>query len=595
MTKCATALTVLLAVTALAIVACNSATSSSEEDATPTPTLAPTPSPTPTLSPYTGYLIHEVPPCTPVPGSDVDPCEPGTSLLGSVATQPGGSSTDVGASIVLTPGGLDARYQLALGNTLIAHLVVRATYLPGSIRCKATDGLRPPPQWRTALPLNDIGTIKCYTNVRTNEYIMGSGPSVLTVVAFREVYGHNYHGSLEPDKENETEQEYIERLRLFHEQRLGGGADNIEGREAMLFLGPSNDIGVEAWQVMHQWRLEQQDDDAVVAVHPGRDDWRRFSPDEYQQYRSQLEMELPAFKQSMIDAHQARVAANGGRTRPDPTFPMLVSDANQLRQYYTEVGAYDDPDDPPAQPPSVPACASGTAVTSPSTNRGLVYDCEALLAGKDELRGMAALNWSVDTVITSWDGVTTSGTPSRVTEVELSDESLSGSIPPELGTLFELTTLDLSTNSLTGEIPTELGWLSNLEELRLSGNQLTGCVPVVLKDVATNDLNLLNLLYCAPPAPESLTVTPGETSVALSWDTVSNASKYRVEYRTSSVGDWTVDDEAITGPSHTVDGLVCESYYRFSVSTYGSGTVYAAAWGEPSEVLVAETGECVPP
>ena len=204
------------------------------------------------------------------------------------------------------------------------------------------------------MPLNDIGTIKCYTNIRANEYIVGSGPSVLTIVAFREVYGHNYHGSLEPDMESETEQEYIERVRLFHEQRLGGGENSIAGREAMLFLGPSNDIGVEAWQVMRQWRLERRDDGTIVAVHPERDDWRRFSPDEYQQYRSQLEMELPAFKQTMIDAHRTRIVANGGRTRPDPTFPMLVSDGNQLGEYYTEVGAYDHPDGPPAQPPPVP-------------------------------------------------------------------------------------------------------------------------------------------------------------------------------------------------------------------------------------------------
>ena len=194
--------------------------------------------------------------------------------------------------------------------------------------------------------------------MRVNEYILGSGPSVLTVIAYVFYYLNYYerddlYSTLPPDKENETEQEYIERLRLFHEQRLSGGEGNIAGREAMLFLGPSFDTGVEAWQVMRQWRLEQQDDSTVVAIHPQRDDWRRFSPDEYQRYRSQLEMELSAFKQTMVDAHRTRVVANGGRTRPDPTFPMLVTDANQLSQYFREVGAYDHPDGPPAQPPPV--------------------------------------------------------------------------------------------------------------------------------------------------------------------------------------------------------------------------------------------------
>ena len=306
-------------------------------------------------------------------------------------------------------------------------------------------------------------------------------------------------------------------------------------------------------------------------------------------------MELPAFTQAVTTANHARVAAYGGRTDPHPDYPLLVTDANQLRQLFIDIGAYDHPDGPPAQPPRVPACANGTAVTDPGTNRGLVHDCEALLAAKDTLRCTATLDWSADQAITSWEGITTSRTPSRVAEVNLSSEDLSGSIPPALGTLFELTTLDLSMNALTGEIPAELGWLSNLEELRLSGNSLTGCTPVALRDVATNDLSSLNLsLYCRPPAPDNLSAeTLGDASVALSWDAVANASTYRVEYR--RFGDWTVDDETITGTAHTVDGLSCGRVYRFQVSAYGSGTVYEAAWSAPTARVVATTSACVPP
>ena len=66
-------------------------------------------------------------------------------------------------------------------------------------------------------------------------------------------------------------------------------------------------------------------------------------------------MELPAFTEAVTTANQARVAEYGGRTGPDPSFPMLVTDANQLRQFFTVVGAYDHPDGPPDQPPPVPA------------------------------------------------------------------------------------------------------------------------------------------------------------------------------------------------------------------------------------------------
>ena len=232
-------------------------------------------------------------------------------------------------------------------------------------------------------------------------------------------------------------------------------------------------------------------------------------------------------------------------------------------------------------------------MTDPTASRALVQDCEVLLAAKDRLRGAAALNWSASTAIAGWEGITTSGTPSRVTVVELPGESLSGSIPAGLGMLFELTTLDLSMNSLTGDIPAELGSLYNLEELRLSGNSLTGCIPLALRDVATNDVGSLSLPYCTPPAPENFSAgTPGETGIALSWDSVANASKYRVEYRTVASGGWVVDDDTITGTAHTVGGLACETTHLIWVKGYGSGTVYAAAWSEPSITLAETTSAC---
>ena len=236
-------------------------------------------------------------------------------------------------------------------------------------------------------------------------------------------------------------------------------------------------------------------------------------------------------------------------------------------------------------------CAS--AAPAQSDNPALMRDCVELLGLKNTLRGTATLNWSVDTSITSWDGVTMEGTPSRVTKLLLSSESLTGIIPSSLYSLDELTHLKLSSNSLTGEIPEQIGQLSNLEELRLSGNSLTGCIPLSLKDVTTNDLSSLNLLYCRPPKPENLTVgTVTETSVSLSWDTVTNASKYRVEYVPGGGGQVVTDDDTITGTTHTVDGLTCESEYRFLVSAYDSGTEYAAAWSDAAW-LSASTAECM--
>ena len=125
--------------------------------------------------------------------------------------------------------------------------------------------------------------------------------------------------------------------------------------------------------------------------------------------------------------------------------------------------------------PITAPCAS--AAPDQADNPGLMRDCINLLAVKDSLRGTATLNWGLDTAIADWDGVTTGGTPSRITKLLLPAKSLTGSIPAGLWTLSALTHLDLSGNALTGDIPANLRWLHNLQSLRLSGNSLTGCIP----------------------------------------------------------------------------------------------------------------------
>lgn len=247
--------------------------------------------------------------------------------------------------------------------------------------------------------------------------------------------------------------------------------------------------------------------------------------------------------------------------------------------------------------PNIIEAPCAGAAPDEADNPALMRDCIHLLRLKDTLRGTSPLNWSVDTAITSWEGVTLGGTPRRIRGLDLSSRSLTGSIASlsELSaSRLELTHLNLSNNSLTGEIASWLGRLTNLVELRLSGNSLTGCIPLLLKDVATNDLSSLNLLYCHPPKPENLTVvTVTETTISLSWDPVPNASKYRVNYVPGEGGVVITDDDAIAGTSHTVYGLTCGSEYEFKVDAYDSGTEYAEAWSETSWIGISEsTGEC---
>ena len=533
----------------------------------------------------------------PLEGISVDPCQLDAEgyKLGSGG---GGGRTN------LDDEPRSMRSLLSYAHTFITHIVVRGTYLPDTVRCTTGNPYRPP-SYLSNEQYGDLiyaFLINCYVDLQVGDYILGDGPSTLTVLrhfisyrvgAAQAVYIEEHQGI--------SERAFFEDFSQQQEsdEYLGGTA----GREEVLFIGPSSSLSVEVWKAFRIWDVQQQEDGTVIAVHPDRD-WWRLRPDVYLTHQSTLEMELPAFKQAVTEAHQARVDENDGRILPEDIggivegveLPMLISNVDELDEYYTAVGSYDHPDGPPAQPPPVPACANGTVITDPGSNRGLVNDCEVMLAAKDTLQGTATLNWSADTVITSWDGVTVSGTPGRVRGLDLSDEGLDGAIPGDIGDLYELTVLDLSDNSLTGDIPVELGWLYNLEEVSLSGNTLTGCIPVALESAATNDLPSLNLLYCQPPSPDNVILgTPGAYSVEVSWDAVPNTSKYQVEYYNDWLSDWVVDDDTITGTTHTVDGLYCGRKHWFQVRAYGSGATYTAVWSEPSNFLRETTAECETP
>ncbi|XP_052201039.1 probable LRR receptor-like serine/threonine-protein kinase At2g16250 [Diospyros lotus] len=88
--------------------------------------------------------------------------------------------------------------------------------------------------------------------------------------------------------------------------------------------------------------------------------------------------------------------------------------------------------------------------------------------------------------------------------LDLMSCSLTGSIPPSLGSLSELEALYLSDNLLTGAIPSALGNLSSLKFLNLSRNLLTGAVPSALS--ALQNLTLLDLSsnFLSGPIPSGL-------------------------------------------------------------------------------------------
>ena len=77
----------------------------------------------------------------------------------------------------------------------------------------------------------------------------------------------------------------------------------------------------------------------------------------------------------------------------------------------------------------------------------------------------------------SWYGLTVDSGTQQVTQINMPNNNLTGSLPTEVGNLTGLTWLYLDNNQLGGSIPASLGDLTALRELHLYHNQLTGSIP----------------------------------------------------------------------------------------------------------------------
>ena len=168
-------------------------------------------------------------------------------------------------------------------------------------------------------------------------------------------------------------------------------------------------------------------------------------------------------------------------------------------------------------------------------------------------------NWLSPKPFSTWFGVTTASN-GCVTRLDLQNNNLTGSIPPELGSLPMLQSLDLQNNNLGGPIPPELANASNLERLFLAPNNFTGCIPRQLVRLDENlprllvdrirrellftplpdrsDLGDVDLYYCvenpglpinsALSAPSNLSYAYQGSTIVISWDPVDGADRYNL-------------------------------------------------------------------
>lgn len=372
-----------------------------ESTATPTATVAPTPAPaaTPTGTPTPEPTSSApVPPCT----EDYVSCEPRDVSGGAVGTSAGAAASGYDPPRVRT---LEEVLEKGSGwREVHVDIVLRGTAQPETFRCEwhgyahsnadreaelrfllkmpASDPLPsqseaerelerqfaslweywPPDAIAEQKAYIDGGVVEgvdlrlyCFADYRVHEYILGNGPSVVTVAYYATLEYKSYPMYQEMQRyhrehlgstygEDYTETEYRAELASVAQEAVNLVTPVLGSRETVLLLAPvaaaqlDRSIAVEGWGVLAMYDLQMGEDGTISAVAYG-------VPDGHLEHTQTL-----ANLKSRITTAAASDAFADDR----------IENVSGLNQYYRDIGAYDDItpydriDNPftPSQPPS---------------------------------------------------------------------------------------------------------------------------------------------------------------------------------------------------------------------------------------------------
>ena len=329
--------------------------------------------------PPPSYLEEVIPPCIPVTGTQRDPCAPGTPPIVAVmsvhTTPPSWPFDGTLPTLQETLSGSIGTGQYA--PDMAPHIVVRATGQPDSTRCGlypiTLDDLTDDLVW---LEGGFVHHYNCFVDFRINEYIVGTGPTQLTISMHREILV-----LANPDDWPDIRDEWLTDVVTDPRARTAAA---YEGKELVMFLGSAKTLALEAWStnwlIGDLWFVQRTGAD-VNAV--ATDAVFAF----FEEDRDKLDMPLADLVTKVKAAAASRNTDFGGRVGAAADLPMLVTDANELDDFYIEVGAVYEGENattvlPPPLPPGVPTNvglstnADGTIFVTwdPPTSGGPVED-----------------------------------------------------------------------------------------------------------------------------------------------------------------------------------------------------------------------------
>ena len=299
------------------------------------------------------YLSGVIPPCSVGGGENRDPCEP--RVLPVLDT-----SSDYASYTFLEVDFLRVMLPEDDLDFIGTHLVLRGVVQDNSTRCD---------YYPIVFPNFVAGSMKeprfeqlydyhCFVDVAVSEYIVGEGPSVITVSVNRYPITRYVIDELGKDPEEVSN----------NPRSWTAGA--YEGKEMVVFLSTPVTFAVETWAVAKVWFVQRTDENLIQAVSLDRD----VSPD---YLKDQKIMPLQELVQRAKQAAEERNILTNGRLGIDSRLPLLITDAYDLREYYINAGAVygavegatvlpppaPGEDDP--APPTIPTDEEGTVSSAP--------------------------------------------------------------------------------------------------------------------------------------------------------------------------------------------------------------------------------------